>query len=140
MLTLLTLLFSLQAAPGHPPLTVQVTGLRNTNGHVLISVFDTEKGYPSDPKAMRTFVRVPVGSDRTVTHTFTNLPAGNYALSILHDENNDGKMNTNWMGMPTEGYGASNNARGFMGPPKYKDARITLGEQGLRTVIQARYL
>ena len=60
------------------------------------------------------------------TITFTDIPEGTYAISFIHDENDNGKMDTNFMGIPKEDYGCSNNAKGFMGPPKWKDAKFEL--------------
>ena len=59
---------------------------------------------------------------------FKNLPRGEYAVSFVHDENDNKKMDTNFLGIPKEDYGCSNNATGFMGPPKYEDAKFMLEE------------
>ena len=66
--------------------------------------------------------------DQSCTVTFKDVPAGTYAVSYIHDENGNGKMDTNFMGIPKEGYGCSNNAKGFMGPPKWEDAKFELTE------------
>jgi uncharacterized protein (DUF2141 family) len=68
---------------------------------------------------------------------FENLPAGDYAISILHDVNKDGKMNTNFMGIPKEGYGFSNNVMGTMGPPSFEKAKFKLSSE--KVVIRMRY-
>lgn len=57
---------------------------------------------------------------------FENLPSGEYAISLYHDENENNKLDTGWFGIPNEGYGCSNNAKGMMGPPKYEDAKFQL--------------
>jgi uncharacterized protein (DUF2141 family) len=54
------------------------------------------------------------------------IPQGTYAIACYHDENNNGKLDTKFMGIPKEGTGASNDARGTMGPPKFKDAKFQL--------------
>ncbi|HNI91331.1 MAG TPA: DUF2141 domain-containing protein, partial [Leptospiraceae bacterium] len=56
------------------------------------------------------------------------------AIGIMHDENNNLKMDTNLIGIPKEGYGVSNNVKSKLGPPKYEDAKITL--QSANTIIQ----
>ena len=58
--------------------------------------------------------------------TFENIPAGSYAVAVLHDENKNEKMDFNLVGIPKEAYGFSNNAKGFMAPPKFSDAAIRL--------------
>ena len=55
---------------------------------------------------------------------FRGIPEGTYGLSAFHDKNNNGKLDTNFVGMPIEDYCASNNARGFMGPPSFDDAKF----------------
>ena len=54
--------------------------------------------------------------------TLTNLDPGRYAIILVHDENGNGKLDTNALGVPTEPYGFSNNVRGFLGPPAFKEA------------------
>ena len=56
--------------------------------------------------------------------TFWNIPYGEYAIKVYHDANNDDKLNKNFLGMPTEEYGFSNNARGSFGPPSWDDAKF----------------
>jgi uncharacterized protein (DUF2141 family) len=60
---------------------------------------------------------------------FKNLSPGEYVVRIFHDENNNQKMDMNAFGMPTEGYGFSNEAIGNMGPPQYKDMIVLIKEQ-----------
>jgi uncharacterized protein (DUF2141 family) len=58
---------------------------------------------------------------------------------VLHDEDNDGKMATKWMGQPAEGWGVSNDARGRFGPPSFEDAAFEVVAGGTRIVIQLEY-
>ena len=64
---------------------------------------------------------------------FDDLPEGEYAISIFHDENNNNELDTNFLGIPKEGLGASNDARGHFGPPKYKDVKFYL-KNGSKTI------
>ena len=57
---------------------------------------------------------------------FDNVEPGEYALTVLHDENGNGKLDTNLLGMPKEGYGVSNNAFRRFGPPRFREAKITV--------------
>jgi uncharacterized protein (DUF2141 family) len=57
---------------------------------------------------------------------FNNLEAGRYAIILFHDENGNGRLDKNFWGVPTEPYGFSNDAGGFLGPPKFDDAAIML--------------
>lgn len=61
----------------------------------------------------------------TVLCAFDKVRPGTYGLSAFHDRNSNGKLDTNFLGMPTEDYCASNNARGVLGPPSFDDAKFT---------------
>ena len=67
-------------------------------------------------------------------------PAGEYAVAIVHDENGNGRLDTSWLGIPKEGLGTSNNARGRLGPPKYRDAKFSVGADGAVQRIAMVYL
>jgi uncharacterized protein (DUF2141 family) len=60
--------------------------------------------------------------------TLKNLPRGVYAVSVFHDENMNGRLDKNVLGIPKEGYGASNNPRKSMGPPKFAEAKFQLDQ------------
>ena len=118
-------------------ITVAITNLRNNKGHVLISLFKEGEGYPNHPeKAFRVGQATISGNMATIT--FAGVPAGSYAVIILHDQNDDQKMNTNFFGLPREGYGFSNNVMGLFGPPGYSSAKFT--HTGSTTMqIKTRY-
>jgi uncharacterized protein (DUF2141 family) len=102
-------------------LTITVAGLRNHRGYVLLSLFKDGAGFPGDPAKAFRKEKSAISGNQVVIH-FPGIPAGNYAIVILHDENDDMKMNTNWLGLPREGYGFSNNVMGSLGPPAYNRA------------------
>jgi len=70
---------------------------------------------------------------------FEDLPFGEYAVSLMHDENRNGKIDTNFLGIPKEGYGASNDAKAVLGPPKYADARFLLDKPDMTMEIKVKY-
>jgi uncharacterized protein (DUF2141 family) len=78
--------------------------------------------------------------DNVALVSFSGLPAGNYAVVILHDENDDHKMNTNFFGIPKEGCGFSNNVMGTFGPPSFSRASFSFtGNSETQITIVARY-
>jgi uncharacterized protein (DUF2141 family) len=88
-----------------------VGGLRNDKGNVMIQLFDsTEKVLVSQMNTIK---------DNKSVFVF-DVKKGTYAIRYYHDENIDGKMETNMLGKPTEGYGFSNNVTGKFGPPPFK--------------------
>jgi uncharacterized protein (DUF2141 family) len=76
--------------------------------------------------------------DQRVQVVFTNLPYGWYGVSLYHDENGDGKMDVNAMGIPKEAYGFSNNAKGFFGKPDYKDVKFQLNSAEKQITINLK--
>lgn len=118
-------LLSTQARSEEKPVLVgivmQIDALVTNNGFVFCALYDSEKGFPDEPA--QAFARVKVRPDREkATCVFPDVTAGRYAVALWHDVNADQKLGTNWIGMPTEPVGASNNAKGKLGPPKFQDA------------------
>ena len=115
-----------------PRIVVEVNGLRSAKGVVRCSLFASAGGFPTDPSRAAALTVAPSIANGHAVCTFENVKPGTYAVGFLHDENNNGKMDTNFLGIPTEGYGASNNARGSMGPPNFDAAKFT--HQGQTTL------
>jgi uncharacterized protein (DUF2141 family) len=103
-------------------LTVIVTGLENDDGEVLLALSDSRENYESDSGAYLGFkVKIENGKAEC---TISELLYGEYAIKLYHDENMDGELNSNFLGIPTEDYGFSNNASGTFGPADYDDAKF----------------
>ncbi|WKL50215.1 DUF2141 domain-containing protein [Flavobacterium pectinovorum] len=105
-------------------IAVSVSGLKSNSGSVKVGLYNSEGTFL---KTVYKSLSSEIKNDKAVV-TFENLPAGEYAISTYHDENNNGKLDKNMMGIPTEDYAASNNAKGFMGPPAYKDAKFVINK------------
>jgi len=112
-------------------LTVQIENLDNNNGQILVGLYNAEDHF------LNTTYKKIIGdiNHKKSLVTFNNVPLGTYAVSIVHDENKNRKMDKNFIGIPTEDYGCSNGAKGFMGPPKWKDAKFELGDQDHTIII-----
>ena len=104
-------------------LIVEVTDLENNNGTLVLDVFKSEKGFPmaTENAIKRLTVKPANGKGRFVIE---NLPKGIYAFAVVHDENENGKLDTNMLGIPKEGACTSKNAKGFLSPPDFEDARF----------------
>ncbi len=120
-------------------MSVVVRGLRNSDGNVLFVLFDDADAFPGDDRgAVRRAKRPIQGS--VAKAVWTNVPHGTYAVAVVHDENDNEALDTNFLGMPKEGIGASNNAKARMGPPKWKDAKFGHGGAISTQVIKIKYL
>jgi uncharacterized protein (DUF2141 family) len=131
--------FKSQPSGENENLTVFVKNIRNDKGQIGFCLFNKSPGFPNHPeKAMRrSFVSV---SGNAAEYTFTNIPFGTYAVCAFHDENNDQKINSNFIGIPKEGIGVSNNAKGHFGPPKFDDAKFNFSHANQKILITLTYL
>lgn len=125
-LTILTFLLSFTLAFSQEnntsTITVTVSNLKSDKGSVFVALYDKEENFLG--KAYEgSIVKI---TDKKAIAIFKDVPNGEYAISVFHDENDNKKLDTNFMGIPKEALGCSNGATGFMGPPKYKDAKFTL--------------
>jgi len=119
-------------------ITVIVENLRADVGQVRFMLFRSEAGFPDEPtRAYKTEV-VDV-KDYKARATFTDLPYGTYAVYVLHDENSNGFLDRNFFKVPTEGYGASNNAADIMEMPAYEEAKIFLRSAQLTIRVEIQY-
>jgi len=115
-------------------LTVRVTGARNAKGKIRAALFLGAEGFPNDAShALHTQAAAIDPQTLTAQVVFTDLPAGVYAVSVFHDENMNQKLDKNFVGVPKEGYGASNNPKKKMGPPSFEETKFQLSgtEQSL---------
>lgn len=103
-------------------LVVTVSGLKNNTGLLTVEL------YNSEGKFLKTAFKTVSSTikSNTATVTFIGIPKAEYTVMAYHDENNNKKLDKNFIGMPKEAVACSNNAKGFMGPPKYEDAKFTI--------------
>lgn len=124
---------TISANPKIHQIKVIVEGLRNKNGNVVFCLWRKEdSGFPKC-ELNNSFMRIAkVASDPTAT--FAEVPAGEYAISFFHDEQNKGKMDTNFLGLPKGGVGVSGE---FGKPPRFSRSKISiLEDQDLRLTIK----
>ncbi len=102
---------------------VKVEGIREVKGELLAFLFNNEEDFPTKrDKAFRAEkIQIPATA---FTFSFKDVPKGTYGVAVYHDENMNGKMDRHWYGTPMEGYGASRDAQGTLGPPKFDDAKF----------------
>jgi len=118
-------------------LSVRTEGFRNDLGQCLVYVYSSGDGFPT--KQGSAFMKVTGKiSDRESVVVINDLKPGIYAVSIVHDENANGRIDLNFIGMPKEGVGASNNPRSF-GPPSFESAQFSLGKVPKTITINLRY-
>jgi len=113
-------------------LTVEVTGIAQSDGQVVVSLFNQSEGWLR--KGMSS--NGAAAKAGTVKVSFPGLSEGDYAVSVIHDVNGNRKLDTNPVGMPIEPYGFSNDAAGNFGPPSFDQAKFKLGPDNKSITIK----
>jgi uncharacterized protein (DUF2141 family) len=110
-----------------------VEGLRDNNGRVGCSLFNGPDGFPRD-KAKEFRGMWTRKHNHVAVCDFTGVPSGTYAVTVLDDSNTNGKMDFNFIGLPTKGYGFSNDAKATLTPPSFGAASFSYSGAGSLTV------
>lgn len=123
ILTFLAISGASHGEDGAGKIFIEVGNIKNTNGMLRALLFNSHDGFPGEPsKAIKT-TSSNITSDK-MTLIFSGVPSGVYAVSVIHDENSNSKMDYNFLGIPKEGYCFSNNAAGIASPPRFEDAKF----------------
>ena len=122
-------------------LEVDFTNINNSKGQICLNLFDGQTGFPDGGKgsALKIAKCTPIVK-RTAKFTFNNLPYGNYAISAIHDTNGDTRLNSNFLGVPNEGIGFSNNPVVVTAAPSFSAAQFFLSKTKTDISIKMQYL
>jgi len=105
-------------------LSISIYNLENNKGEIQIGIYNKKENFPKDDKQYKViFIKAENFSG---VYTVKDLPKGEYAIAIMHDENSDRICNLNFMGIPKEGYGFSNNIKPLLSAPSFNDCKINL--------------
>ena len=113
-------------SPKGANITLIVSNIEEVKGQIKIALYDKKADFLHQEQKYKGAV-VKIDST-TVKYIFTNIPHGKYAITLFHDKNSNGKIDRNFIGLPSEGTAFSNNIRPHFGPPKYEDAVFDLVE------------
>ncbi|MBI1308171.1 MAG: DUF2141 domain-containing protein [Bacteroidetes bacterium] len=128
-----------QTAPQSGTLKLNITGLRNSKGKIGWMLYNSAENFPKEGKPPYKSGTIHLSKNTTVIE-ISNLPFGTYAVAILHDENDNGKMDKNFFGLPEEGFGFSNNPTIGMSAPKFSDCSFSFKASGYSVGIKAKYM
>ena len=113
-------------------LSITVVGLEPADGTVEVSVFDSEENYLQTPLVQQSLA---VEGKAELNFLFAGLLEGDYAVVVVHDANDNGMLDTGFLGFGGENYAFSNNASALLGRPSFDSARITVGTEDLDITI-----
>jgi uncharacterized protein (DUF2141 family) len=120
-------------------LNINIEGCRNDRGHVMVGLYSDPADFPEprDPDAVLGAEVVIRGGRATAS--FEDLPAGRYAVAVIHDENDNKRMDTNLIGMPKEGFCFGNNAM-RMGKPRFNDCAVPVYSDEVNISLKMHYM
>ncbi len=117
----------------NPELTINITNIKILKGEIIIGVFNTDVDFLKEGVAIKNYsIKV---DNNTGTLVIKDLPKGDYAISLYHDENSDGICNRNMLGIPKEGYGFSNNIKPKFSAPAYEDCKFSLVNKKVLDIV-----
>ena len=119
-LTIAFLITNLISIGQSSDITLNVTNIDKIKGNISIALFDNGDEFPGHANCY--FGTNILVNSNELTYVFKDVPNGSYAIALYHDIDKNGELNANWIGIPKEPYGFSNDAMGKMGPPKFEDA------------------
>lgn len=108
---------------------IELSGLQDASGDIYIAVYDSDERWLGEKTVLQRKIAIVDALDGALVLAELQLPPGEYAFSIFYDSNNNGKLDTNFLGIPKEPVALSNNARPRFGPPAFEDAVFMLGAE-----------
>ncbi len=135
VLSLIVLAAATSATTQAADLIVNVTGVRAHKGMLSLAVYDSAEAWDGNGKTIAADRKTPDADQ--LQFRFTDLPAGKVAVMAMHDENGNGKLDSNFMGMPTEGYGFSNNPK-VMRKAHFDEGAVAVGETPVTITLKLR--
>ena len=136
LIVLVSLCSSVNLIAQSTSLEVTVKNIKGTKGTIRVGLFNNEEQFLKTPLKGKV-VKV---SGTEVKVTFEDLPFGDYAVSVIHDENENGELDSNAIGMPKEGFAFGNNAMGTFGPPSFNKAKVKVGDSPVQQTVSLKYL
>jgi uncharacterized protein (DUF2141 family) len=124
--------------PGPHEIIAVITGLRNDNGKILLSLYDGPGRWPEDGGGVLT-CQPRIANRRATCRLSPAVPGTTYAIGFAHDENDNGHVDFGVLGIPTEGYGFSNNARPRLSAPSFRRCQFTFAGGSHTVTMHAQY-
>jgi uncharacterized protein (DUF2141 family) len=122
-----------------PGIHVKIQNIKNSTGKVACALFDSPVGFPTEYLRYATNLMAINIRKSQARCDFEDIPPGTYAIAVVHDENMNGKLDTNLLGIPTEGYAFSNDAKGLLGAPSFSAASFPYDGRDLELTISLHY-
>lgn len=135
-ITVIIFFLAITSGLAQSKLEVTVLNVKDTTGTIRVGIFKDENTFLKDAFIGKV-IRAGKGEVNVV---FENVPDGTYALSVIHDENKNGELDSNLIGIPREGFGFSNDAMGTFGPPSFEKSGFVLKKEARKMKVTMRYM
>ncbi len=136
----LSFLLVYQSGSAQGRINVRISNFENDKGSCIVCVYDNARSFSEKGGTPVSCQTVPI-TGKNATAVFENLKPGPYAVMVIHDANNNRKFDNNFLGIPKEGYGASQNKLPFAAAPKFEENKITVTDNATTTSnIRLRYI
>ena len=140
---LLLLIFSIQftfsgfKSVDRGDVVILIEGVKSDKGELILALFNDKDSYLKKDYMHK---KVKVDKVGNATVTFESLPMGEYSVSVIHDVNENGKLDKNVVGVPKEGFGFSNVSLGWFGPPSYDNTKFELSSENVKVTVKLKHL
>lgn len=122
-----------------PGIHVKIPNIKNSTGNIACGIFESPEGFPNRFLGSAKAIMIRTIQETKAQCDFLDIPPGTYAIAVIHDENKNGELDTNWLGVPTEGYGFSNTTIDEFGAPAFSAASFSYDGQNIDLTISLNY-
>jgi uncharacterized protein (DUF2141 family) len=122
-----------------PSINVKIQNINNSKGVIACAIFESAEGFPDKFLKFASKVMITQIQGKDGSFEFSDIKPGKYAIAVIHDENYNGELDTNFLGIPTEGYGFSSGAKVTMSAPSFSDAEFSYDGGNLQMSISLNY-
>lgn len=122
-----------------PEIHVKISNIKNSTGNIACGIFESPEGFPNDFLGSAKAIMIKKIQKTKAKCDFSDVPPGTYAIAVIHDENMNGELDTNWFGVPVEGYGFSNATIDEFGAPAFSAASLSYDGKKRDMTIRLRY-
>jgi len=118
---------------------VNIPDIKNSTGNIACGIFESPEGFPNKFLVSARAIIIRKIQKTIAQCYFSDIPPGTYAIAVIHDENMNGELDTNWLGVPTEDYGFSNTTIDEFGAPAFSAASFPYDGQNIYLTIRLKY-
>ena len=122
-----------------PTINIKIQNISNNTGVIACAIFESGEGFPGKFLKFASKIIITQISGKDASFEFSNILPGKYAIAVIHDENYNGELDTNMLGLPKEGYGFSSGAKVTLSAPSFSDAEFIYDGGVLQMSIKLNY-